>query len=746
MPVTFVSAFLNLHEARPVDKSVERHMDLFRVLQSAGIRIHLFLSPEYRGRVTLENGVIEYIRLEDLETFKTAPQGLPAQRNAEHDTRNFLILMNSKAELLQRAIQSHMHTSEHFAWIDFGIAHIFRTPALAARQLTELSTTVYPERCLLMPGCWTSRTGGLDQVSWRFCGGFVLGDKASLLGLAGLYTTHFHTLPSLSWEVNVWALFEANGLLTPTWYKANHDDSILNVPHTTGIVRVPSTVPLYWSGGYSHCHVGASIERYVLDAICRQPTKVSAIFTQSDGLIEDSMFEEMITTLGREDKANTPAAKICAELEAETRIGTTPILAMLCSRRVQRKNLLLLPLDDHTFDVGLKTVLGGIPKPAWADRKPVAFWRGGSSGCERPTLRLRVMDCLYDSPHADVRVTPGGWDFNDKDIPERYFTSTRASIETHVENKYILIVDGNCIASAHQWVFGSGSVPIMITHPDNDYWFKRYLTPMVHYVPIQYDLSDLQEKLQWLVDNDAAAEQIAKNAMQFADTHFTPEFQRAYVDMELNRILHGETSMLKSRYTAKCQIPCDINEHLPTLLKYATRCDSITECGVCNIVSSYAFATGLLGNPNGVFKMVDPYRSHNIDMFTEMCQREGIRVKYFQDSDLTCPCEETDLLFIDTWHVYAQLKRELAHWHSHVKKYIVMHDTTVDEWDGESIRGNHDIARQSRESGFPPEEIARGLWPAITEFLCAHPEWKLEERVTNNNGLTVLARRSDPVS
>jgi hypothetical protein len=69
-----------------------------------------------------------------------------------------------------------------------------------------------------------------------------------------------------------------------------------------------------------------------------------------------------------------------------------------------------------------------------------------------------------------------------------------------------------------------------------------------------------------------------------------------------------------------------------------------------------------------------------------------------------------------------------------------MHDATVDEWYGESIRGNqHDIARQSRESGFPPDEIAKGLWPAITEFLAEHPEWKLEERFTNNNGLTVLS-------
>jgi len=746
MTITFVSAFLNLKEDRPVDKSIEKHIDLFNRLQSSGIRFHLFLSPEYRGRVHLQNGVIEYLSLEDLDTYKIAPSGLPEHRNIQHDTRNFLILMNAKVELVKRAIESRMHASSHYAWIDFAISYVFRTPHVTNTHIREIANTEYPDRCLYVPGCWNHQTDMLNSVSWRFCGGFFLGDEVSLLELNDLYSRHFSSMPHLSWEVNTWAYFESHYGWKPTWYKADHDDSIVYVPYTTGIVRVPSKVPLYWDGGYSKCHVGSSIEQYVFECIQRQPKKVSAIFTQSDGIIGDEEFDRMITSLGREDKANSKASQTFAELENAKREGTFPLVCMLCSRQFSRENMILLPLDDETFSYGLSHVLRDVPKIPWSERKPIAYWRGASSGCDRPTLRMRVLDSLFSFPHADVRFTPGGWDFNDKVIPQEYFTTQRVGLPEHVQNKYIFIIDGNCIASAHQWVFGSGSVPIMITHPDNQYWFKKYLRPMVDYVPIAYDLSDLHEKITWLVEHDAEAEQIAKNAMYIASTLFTPEFQRAYIDTEVNRILHGETSMLKSRYDAKCKIPCDINEHLPTLQRYAKMCDSVTECGVCNIVSSYAFATGLLGNPNGVFKMVDPYRSHNIDMFTDMCTREGIRVKYFQESDLTCPCEETDLLFIDTWHVYAQLKRELEHWHAHVKKYIVMHDTTVDEWYGESVRGNHDIAKQSRESGFPPDEITKGLWPAITEFLRGHPEWKLAERFTNNNGLTILARCGDTVS
>ena len=53
-----------------------------------------------------------------------------------------------------------------------------------------------------------------------------------------------------------------------------------------------------------------------------------------------------------------------------------------------------------------------------------------------------------------------------------------------------------------------------------------------------------------------------------------------------------------------------------------------------------------------------------------------------------------------------------------------------------------DANQQSKLSGYPIEEILRGLWPAVTEFLQNNDDWYLKERYTNNNGLTVLARKT----
>jgi len=101
-----------------------------------------------------------------------------------------------------------------------------------------------------------------------------------------------------------------------------------------------------------------------------------------------------------------------------------------------------------------------------------------------------------------------------------------------------------------------------------------------------------------------------------------------------------------------------------------------------------------------------------------------------------------DLMFIDTWHVYAHLKRELV-WHeSKVRKYIVLHDTTVDGVDGEALRTFQDIPRLASMFNYSVAEISVGLWPAVEEFLVSyHGTWELARRYTNNNGLTVLKRR-----
>lgn len=194
-------------------------------------------------------------------------------------------------------------------------------------------------------------------------------------------------------------------------------------------------------------------------------------------------------------------------------------------------------------------------------------------------------------------------------------------------------------------------------------------------------------------------------------------------------------------YEKKANTPSDINEHLPTLRRYSSQVGSVVEMGVRGVVSTWAFLLGLAESRAQAKSLIGvDIMPCDYEAPTRIAAASGIDVSFVQENSATVVLPARDLLFIDTWHCYGHLKRELMAHHASTMKYIIMHDTTVDEWDGEAVRCNHDVGRMARESGYPEHEVRRGVWPACHEFLIEHPEWTVAERSVNNNGLTVLAR------
>jgi len=188
----------------------------------------------------------------------------------------------------------------------------------------------------------------------------------------------------------------------------------------------------------------------------------------------------------------------------------------------------------------------------------------------------------------------------------------------------------------------------------------------------------------------------------------------------------------------------DIKEHLITLYHYASQCNSVFETGVRGCVSSWAFVYGLLSNNNGIKKkmLCNDIDICNINELLETTKLLNIEINYIWKNNLSIDINENyDITFIDTWHVYGQLKRELEKFSKITNKYIIMHDTTIDGEIGESVRCKYNITQQSIDSGIPEDEIYKGIWFAIEEFLEKNNNWYLVERFTNNNGLTIIGRK-----
>jgi len=188
------------------------------------------------------------------------------------------------------------------------------------------------------------------------------------------------------------------------------------------------------------------------------------------------------------------------------------------------------------------------------------------------------------------------------------------------------------------------------------------------------------------------------------------------------------------KYRQLSEIPSDINEHLVTLKKYTEECDTIVEMGVRSIVSTWAF---LAGNPKKLISL-DLYNptkfGGNLQEVYDVVSSTEIDFSFIEHDSLTYELEPCDLLFIDTWHDYLQLKKELTKHHTKVKKYIIFHDTVSFANSNEKNAEEMGILNQN-ETNLP-----KGLWPAIEEFLYHNKNWVIWEKKPNNNGLTVLKR------
>ena len=223
----FVTALFVIFEMRE-DRGLEMRLSMFRKLAETGIRMHVFTDAIYAQLIkdVVINGVVEEIEFTTLETYKMSPPGISDYRNEIKDTRAFMLLMNAKLEFVKRCMDTCC--SSHYAWIDASVFHVLSDDMSDHLQLLENRS--YPCKCLYFPGCTGPGVVTFDYINWRFCGGFFLGDRASLYELYEAYIKVFPRLPKLCWEVNVWAYIETVEGIKFDWFEGNHDNSLLAIP------------------------------------------------------------------------------------------------------------------------------------------------------------------------------------------------------------------------------------------------------------------------------------------------------------------------------------------------------------------------------------------------------------------------------------------------------------------------------------------------------------------------------------
>jgi len=220
------------------------------------------------------------------------------------------------------------------------------------------------------------------------------------------------------------------------------------------------------------------------------------------------------------------------------------------------------------------------------------------------------------------------------------------------------------------------------------------------------------------------------------------EIRLNILKFQLNKSIENPKKYLELKFKILKINKSDINEHMQTLYEYAKKSETVFETGVRGVVSTWALLRGLHENSSNEKKIfVNDIEKCDIEEILHVANNLDVHFEYEWINNLNINIKENyDLVFIDTWHVYGQLIRELHKFSKICNKFIILHDTTIDGEVGESIRNNWNIQKQAKETGYTVEEIEKGLWPAVEDFLNSNDEWILEKRYTNCNGLTILKK------
>jgi hypothetical protein len=187
----------------------------------------------------------------------------------------------------------------------------------------------------------------------------------------------------------------------------------------------------------------------------------------------------------------------------------------------------------------------------WKDRISSAVFRGSFTGSSsniyhNPRLHIALLNSQwkYNSKYneknnidgiryldagisSNVGKVRGRKEINDKSIrfvDSNYWKQLLVEPLSHQEQskyKYILYIEGNVSAYRGAFLFSMGCVVLWVKSHKYKLWFEPHLKDMVNCIIINNDLSNLEEKITWLKQNDKKAEEIANNGLEFYNLFLT---------------------------------------------------------------------------------------------------------------------------------------------------------------------------------------------------------------------------------
>lgn len=145
---------------------------------------------------------------------------------------------------------------------------------------------------------------------------------------------------------------------------------------------------------------------------------------------------------------------------------------------------------------------------AWRDKRDVAIFRGdlGILKENRNIFMRRFAD--GQSAMVDAAST-NCWE----EHPE--WQKAKLTIGEHLDYKFIMSLEGNDVASNLKWVMSSNSIAVTPRLTCETWFMEGKLIPNYHYIEVNDDFSDLEERLTYYIDHPEEAEAIIRHAHEY---------------------------------------------------------------------------------------------------------------------------------------------------------------------------------------------------------------------------------------
>ena len=172
----------------------------------------------------------------------------------------------------------------------------------------------------------------------------------------------------------------------------------------------------------------------------------------------------------------------------------------------------------------------------WARKKDVAVFRGQLTGsrdgydkhlsdmenCQN-LKRCRLVYNHANSTLIDARLTSTRERLPDV-LNGVELLAGKVKLDTLLAYKGIIMIEGNDVASGLKWALLSQSVVLMPIPKHTSWAMEELLEPWVHYVPLDDFATNVEERMQWVVDHDEEARRISERAtLWMEDMVFHPD-------------------------------------------------------------------------------------------------------------------------------------------------------------------------------------------------------------------------------